>query len=266
MLNALLRPLLERLPENNRLERVWVLAKTDFFKRYYGSLLGLVWALVNPLFQLGIYYTVFVLIFGNKQESYILFLFLGLVVFLFFSETATKGLSVVRSKSYLVENLGIRWLDVFLAATLSVFFGFLFNLGVYVLFSLPFGAEMHMQALLLPLLVVQLVAVSMSCQVMLAAIQVHIRDIEHIWDLVKMGLLWLSGIFFDLGASGTAFSKSMLYWNPLAGIVTNFRRILIYGQPLDAELWWRGLFFAVMFTLGAVTAMSKLRRYALEKL
>ncbi|MFK7934051.1 MAG: hypothetical protein AB8G22_11130, partial [Saprospiraceae bacterium] len=57
--NKVLRPVLEAIPANNRLERIWILAKVDFKKRYYHSSLGLVWALLNPIFQLSVYYTVF---------------------------------------------------------------------------------------------------------------------------------------------------------------------------------------------------------------
>ena len=55
MINKILRPLIKRLPENNRIELIWKLAQVDFKKRYYNDSLGLFWALLNPIFRILIY-------------------------------------------------------------------------------------------------------------------------------------------------------------------------------------------------------------------
>jgi ABC-type polysaccharide/polyol phosphate export permease len=72
-------------PENNRLERIWKLAQVDFKKRYYNDRLGLLWALINPIFKVIVYFLVFSLFFKVQQENYGLYLFSGIsgLVFLF---------------------------------------------------------------------------------------------------------------------------------------------------------------------------------------
>ncbi|HAS36509.1 MAG TPA: ABC transporter permease, partial [Flavobacteriales bacterium] len=68
-----------------RWERVWLLAKMDFLQRYYGSSLGLLWAFLNPLARLLVYYFVFsYLIFKNQDPDFILYLFMGIIVWGFF--------------------------------------------------------------------------------------------------------------------------------------------------------------------------------------
>ena len=90
------------IPENNRIERIWLMAKFDFVTRYYGSVLGLFWALLKPLFQLLIYYLVFTFIFNNSTENFLLFLFVGIILFQFFMEAASGSLKIFKSKRYLL--------------------------------------------------------------------------------------------------------------------------------------------------------------------
>ena len=73
----MLEKIIDWIPENNRLERIWLMAKFDFVTRYYGSFLGLFWALLKPLFQLMVYYVIFTVVFTTKTENFLLFLFVG---------------------------------------------------------------------------------------------------------------------------------------------------------------------------------------------
>ena len=129
--NSMLENILNWLPENNRIERIWLMAKFDFVTRYYGSFLGLFWALLKPLFQLLIYYFVFTVIFNNSTEHFLMFLFVGIILFQFFTEAAGGSLRIFKSKRYLLENIQINRLDIFYAAICATFIGFLFNFTAF---------------------------------------------------------------------------------------------------------------------------------------
>ena len=101
----MLEKFLDWVPDNNRLERIWLMSKFDFVARYYGSFLGLFWALLKPLFELLIYYFVFTVIFNNRTENFASFLFLGIILFQFFTEAAGGSLRIFKSKRYLLENI-----------------------------------------------------------------------------------------------------------------------------------------------------------------
>lgn len=266
MINKLLKPILEALPENNRLERIWVLAKTDFLKRYYGSFLGLVWALINPLSQLVIYYFVFTIVFKNRTENFALFLFLGLLAYMFFAETSTVGLNLLRQKSYILENIQIKWIDIYFAATLSTFFGFLFNLSAYFIISLFMDVQISLYALLVPVLILSLMMFGMAVQMILSVIQIYVRDIVHVWDLCRMALLWLSGIFYPIDPAATWKSAILSYITPLSGIVHNLREVLIYGRPVNTFLMFYDLAYAALLLGIAFLLFNKFKNKALEKI
>ncbi len=267
MINRIFKPLLERLPENNRMERIWVLAKTDFLKRYYGSFLGVLWALINPFFQIAVYYAVFKLIFASKQENFALFLFLGLIMEMFFAETSSKGLSIISSKRYVLENIKINWLDIYYAGTLSTFFAFLFNLAIYFLISSFSSVALHASAFyMLPLLILNVVALGFAFQVLLSTVQIYLRDITHLWDMIKMTILWLSGIFYPIDISPESQTSVLASLFPLAGIVYNARQVLMNGEPVDWPLFMYDWIYTLIILGISLLLFSKLARKALEKI
>ena len=235
--SRILGPLAKRLPESNRLERIWLLAKTDFRKRYNDSWLGLLWALINPLAQLAIYFYVFTVVFKTKTENFALFVFLGLVFWMWFLEATNKGITLIQQKRYLLENIQIDKLDIYYAGILSTFLGFLFNLSVYIVASLFFNVNISIEILLIPLLVLNMAIFIIASQIILSIIHIFIRDITHVWALTSLMLFWLSGILFAVDPAATWKTALLAYLTPLLGVINNARAALIYGEG-----WNWGLF------------------------
>ena len=121
MISKIWKIITESAPENNRFERIWMLGKVDFRKRYYDSKLGLVWALINPLFRLCVFYYVFTVLFERGGDNFVLHLFSGLIFWFFFVETTKKALVIFKQKKYLIENISFNKLDLFYSLILSTF-------------------------------------------------------------------------------------------------------------------------------------------------
>ena len=64
--------------QSNKVERIYLLAKIEFKLRYYENKLGLLWAVLKPLMELGIYYVVFKTIMKQDVPAFASFLFMGL--------------------------------------------------------------------------------------------------------------------------------------------------------------------------------------------
>lgn len=267
MLNTLFKPILETLPENNRLERIWVMAKTDFLKRYYGSFLGVFWALINPAFQIVVYYLVFTMVFSSKQENFALFLFLGLLIDMFFTENSSLGLNIIRGKRHVLENIRIDKLDIYYAATLSTFFAFAFNFVVYLFISFFTGGKFHSLSLLItPLLLANLLVFSFSIQILLSTIQIFMRDIVHFWDMAKLMILWMSGVFYAIDPSPGSQTEILAYLTPLAGIIYNTRELLLYGNDINWNLFAFDWVYTLVLLAISLTIFSRFSAKALEKI
>ena len=261
----MLEKFLDWVPDNNRLERIWLMSKFDFVARYYGSFLGLFWALLKPLFELLIYYFVFTVIFNNRTENFASFLFLGIILFQFFTEAAGGSLRIFKSKRYLLENIQINRLDIFYAAICATFIGFLFNFFAFFVGNLILNDSFSWSILLFPLVIVNLIVLILAAQLILSTISIFLKDIDNIWFLVTTLLFWGSGIFFDL-TKLTGKAALIMYFNPLAGILTNARSVLVYAEPLNINLFLINFSTSIFFLLIGLWLFKNYSAKALEKI
>ena len=263
MLNSLLKPILTRLPENNQLERIWILAKTDFIERYYGTKLGVFWALLNPFFQLVVYYVVFTLLFSVEIPNFALYLFSGLILMMFFSESTTKGLGLLSKHKSILQNIIIRKTDLYYAAIISNLMGFTFNLLTYLVFSIFFNVEYTWYVLYVPIIIINVSIFILAIQLILGIIHVYFRDINHLWDMMLLVLFWGSPVFYS---KEVILNKlpALLYVNPLAGILVNLRETLLYGNPPDFQLLILNFIVAIVLYLLALLIFKKFADKAIE--
>lgn len=255
------------IPENIRLERIWFLAKTDFKQRYYGSFLGLLWASLNPLFQLAIYYTVFTVVFQRGEDHYALFLYLGLIHFLFFAEVVSGAMMIYKKKGYLLENIQINDLDIYFASVLASFFGLLFNLGIFVIFRLILvDGGFDLNVLYYPLVLLTLLILVLAGALLMSMLYVFFRDMKHVWDLVKRAFLWLSGVFYLIEPATSWKTMVIAYATPIPGILINARAALLYNEPPHIQLLAYDFLYAVILLLIGLFVHRRYSKSALEKL
>ena len=263
--NQLFGPVLERLPENNRLERIWVLAKVEFKKRYYHSILGLVWAILNPLFRLVVYYIIFTKVFNSRIENFALYLFSGLILWLFFVEATRKSFQIIRTKKYLLENTTVNKIDLFLASTLSAFIGFLFNVGVFLAFLFFSDVQLTIHAFWLPVIIVGMYFLVLGVSLILSTVYIFFTDLHQIWDMVGFAGRFASPIFIPVEIFYNDFWP-LRFINPVAGPIINLHRTVIYGQSPDVPLFLYSLSYAAILLCIGFFVMNKYSYKALEKL
>lgn len=217
---------------NTALERIWILAKTEFKVRYYHSSRGVAWAFLNPLFQLIIYYTFFTVVFPSNVPYFALYLFLGLLIQMSFIESTYKALSLFPRYRYLLENIKINKIDLFFASLLSTLLGFLFNFIMYVIFSLFFTIHYTLNVLYFPLILFCVCLFILSVKFVLATLKLYFQDLIHVWDILTILLFYATPIFYS---ERIIYEKAKWYYYayPMIGLITNARKVLIEGAPPD---------------------------------
>lgn len=253
------------LPENNRLERIWLIAKFDFVTRYYGSFLGLFWALLKPIFQLLVFFIVFTVVFKSRTEKFLLFLFIGIITFQFFTESVKTSMNIFKSKKYLLENIQVNKLDIFYSGIVATLLGFTFNFMAFLVGNLLLNDIFSWSILLFPLVLINLIVCVLATQLIFATVSIYLKDIDNIWFVLNTFLFWGSGIFFDVT---TLEGKAALlkYFNPMAGILVNARKILVYGEPLDIKLFLINFVSVLVFLVIGLFIFNKYSAKALEKI
>ena len=158
---------------------------TDFKLRYKESFLGYVWTLLKPLALFAVMYVVFVhfLRFGADVPHFAVYLLLGTVLWSFFAETTTTGMSAIVGKGDLMRKLFFPRYVVVVAASISALINLAINLFVVVIFIIINGVELSPRALLIIPIIIELYVLALSVAFFLGALCVKLRDVSYIWEL-----------------------------------------------------------------------------------
>jgi len=246
----------------NYKELIWVLAKTDFKLRYQGSALGYFWALLKPLLMFTILNFVFSSIFNPRNtgiQYYSLQLLVGIILFNFFSEGTSAGMSSLLSKSQLVTKIYVpRW-TIILASTVNAGMIFLMNLFIIILFFAAYGFLPSLAAMVMFVLFSVLTyLLIVSFALFTAPIFVKFRDLALIWDVMISMLFYATPIIYSLQLM-PIYIQRILLLNPMAFIVHFTKESLINNHFADL---WQNLAFIVLVLLAFGLSILSYRKLA----
>ena len=255
-----------------RLREIWLsrelliyLVRTEIKVKYKNSVLGLIWSLVAPAMTLIIYYFVFQVILGNHMPNFVIFLFAGLLLWNLFSFGVLSGTGVVVNNSGIVKKVSFPREILALAAVGSGCVFFFFQTIVMVIFMIVLhaGPDWSYLPVLLLALVTGIVLAG-GIAVLLSAINVYLRDTQHLIEVVLTAWFWACPIVYVYQYNiGDKLGKKGLAWvyflNPMVPLVLSFQRciyahvaVINNGQPYpvlpaNGMLWYVGLDVGVLF-------------------
>lgn len=219
----------------NRLERIWLLAKIEFKLRYYENKLGLLWALIKPVIQLLIYFIAFKVILHNNVPNYAQYLFAGLIMWQFYGEATDGLINILKTKKYLYDYSNMSKTEIYLASIISITLGFIFNFFILLIFIFFSDIGLSWYLLYTPLIVIIFICFATGLAMILSNLFIIAKDINQIWPMFTLFLMWLSPLFLkteDL-ENNIPFVK---LFNPMFGIMKNFREVVMYHSNPDFNL------------------------------
>jgi ABC-2 type transport system permease protein len=215
------------------LRLTWTLAVTDFKLRYFGSVLGYLWSLVQPLMLFGVLYVVFsvLLDFGGSEKYYPVALLAGIVMFNFIAEATSGSVRSIMSREPLVRKIEFPRVAVPLATVLTALFNYMLNLVPVFVFLLIAGGTPRWTWFELPAIVLLLTVWLAGIAMFLSAMFVRYRDIEPIWSVVMQILFYATPIFYTLDTvaqkTGKDWVPNLFMINPFAALLQQFRHAII---------------------------------------
>lgn len=216
---------------------VWNFAQRELKGKYKGSLLGWAWSLINPVATLITYTIVFSTIFravppplGNGREgNYTLFLFTGLVVWTFFSNTVNGSMTSLVSVGPLLRKIYFPPFAPVAGTAVAHGVQTGIEMTILVLVMAVLG-NISWTLLLLPLLCVLLVMFALGIGLVLAVWNVYYRDVSYLVGLVLQILFYATPIIYPPTlVPEEAFGlplRMLLSLNPLAQFVAAFRDVV----------------------------------------
>lgn len=223
---------------------IWKLAKNDFKKRYAGSYLGAIWAMVQPVITVAMYYVVFEVVMpgaSRTQEApFVLFLTAGLVPWFFFSEAWNNGTNALREYDYLVKKVVFKISILPVIKVIAATFIHAFFILVLLIVAAMYGYYPTVYTLQIfyysACLFVFVLALSYST----CAIVVFFKDLSQIINIVLQIGIWATPILWDINSLP---SKWVIFvkLNPLVYIVEGYRSA-VYRRE-----WFFQDFFSTMY-------------------
>ncbi len=201
--------------------------------RYLGSATGLAWALIHPLALLAVYHFVFTTIFragAVATQSFLAFVAVALWPWLAAQEALQRGTVSLANYAGLIRKAAFPHEAIVYAsvgATLVLQFA---GYVVVLLVLVAIGEPIRLQGLLLavPLWLVMAIAVA-GVALMLASLQVFVRDVEHVLMPVLMMLMYLTPVLYPLSLV-PANLRGFVAANPFTWLVDRMRAALLEGQ------------------------------------
>jgi lipopolysaccharide transport system permease protein len=229
---------------------VWRQIKT----RYAQSILGVGWAVIQPVFNM----IVFTVIFGNMAKiasegvPYAIFSYTALVPWTYFANSLTQSGSSLISARNMITKVYFPRLIIPLAPVLAKLLDF--GIAMLLLFGLMvyFGIAPTIWALALPLMVLLMIFTASGVGMWLTAMAIQYRDVKYALSFGVRILMYASPVVY--AASEVPGRFRLLYGlNPMAGVIEGFRAALLGTRGMPWDLLAVGTASAmVIFLTGAL--------------
>lgn len=228
--------------------------------RYAQSVLGVAWAIIQPLFTT----VVFTLVFGGlaKVDSdgmpYVLFSYLALWPWNYFSGTLTESANSLIQNANMITKVYFPRMVLPLSAILSKLLDFLIAFVVVVGMLIYFRQVPGWGILFLPVLIIQLLMCSLGIGMFLSALAVKYRDVKHALTFVVQLLLYAAPVVYSTTAVPEQYQKFYIL-NPMVGVIEGFRAAFL-NRPMPWEWIWPGSILAVFFFIFGMMYFRRMER------
>lgn len=246
-------------------EMIISMVRKDLRSRYKGSVLGFAWTFINPLLQLVVYYFVFKMLMKNDLVNFHLYLFVGLIPWIFFSASLTGGAVSVISQKDLVKKIYFPREIIPISYVTSCFVNMLLSFIVVIGVALATGVIPTPAGLLcLPVIMIVEYMLALGMALIVSSLTVYLRDLEHILGIITMAWQFATPICYE---ESLIPDWLMPYYsmNPMTPVVRAYRSILYEASVPDLGSLSMSVVFGVSFLIvGAAMFRHLQKRFAEE--
>lgn len=253
-----------------RLKRIWQyrelfigLVKKELKVKYKDSVLGFVWSMLNPALYLVVFYIVFQVFLNNPIKNFPIFLLSGLLVWNLFSSAVPAGCGSVVGNSSIIKKVAfpreILPMASVGASLVHFFLQSIVLIGALILF------QWHVSWPEIPMLIPAILTLLLftgALAVFFSAVNVYLRDSQHLLELLLLAWFWVSPIVYQYKLVSDKVAQHgwpswLPFLNPITVIVVTFQRV-IYNPteqmnilPMESN-WWYLTHLAVVALVSVV--------------
>ena len=219
-------------------------AKSELKGEVGSSYLTWLWWILDPVLFMLVYVFLTVVVFRSQGEYLPVVVIIGLTVWNFFNKTVMISVKIVNTFRGIVSKIYIPKYMLILEKLYVNFFKMLISFGIVAGFAAAYRIKPTAHLLYCVPVVLLILLLTLGCGVIVAHFGVYINDLYNVVQVILRFMFYLSGVFYDVGdrLSKTTFfglnvGRLMITVNPVAYVIDELRKIIIYGQSLRFEMY-----------------------------
>lgn len=245
-------------------ELLYFLAWREIMIRYKQAAFGVAWAIMQPLFAM----IIFTLFFGRFAKvpsdgtPYPIFVYCALVPWTYFSTAVGQAANSLVGNYNLITKIYFPRVLLPAAIAVSGLLDFLIGSLIMIVLMAYYGISPSRYLLLGPVLVLAMVALTLSIGMFLAAFNVKYRDVKYAVPFVMQLWLFVTPVIYPTSIVPAKY-QTILSLNPLWGLVDGFRAAVFPGHTVNYTTMGTSLAITVIvFVLSAVYFHNTERTFA----
>lgn len=232
------------------------LFKRDLKKKYYKSVLGVLWTLLNPLLMMTVMTIVFSTLFRRSIDHYPAYYMCAYVVMVFNSVTTTQSLNCIVNNSGLVRKLRVPNYMFCLATVALNMLTMLLSLIPLLLVALATGVQLTPYVMLLPVPLVLTAGFTAGLSLTLSVVGVFFRDMAYLYSIVTTIWTYVTPMFYPISMIPVQY-RFLWELNPMYHYVSLMRSLVLYGQMPSEKTLLIATAYAVLLLLTGVMVFRK---------
>lgn len=249
----------------NYREMMFNLVKKDLRTRYKGSFLGFLWTFINPLLQLVVYTIVFSSIMKINVDKFYIYLFVGLIPWIFFTSSIQVSVSSIIGNKDLIKKIYFPRIVIPLSIVSSGFMNMIFSMVIVFGALIISGIGIGYSIIYLPLIMILEYMFILGMAFIFSALDVYFRDLEHILGIVLMAWFYLTPIVYTVDMIPQEYLW-LFNINPMTSVIEAYRDVLYYQVAPEFSNLGIIFFWSVTLIIIGYAVFQKLQKNFVEEL
>ena len=240
----------------------WFLVKRDIKTRYAQSIMGVGWAIIQPVFSM----IIFTVVFGNIAKinsegiPYAIFSYTALVPWTYFSSSLTDSSRSLISSKNLITKVYFPRLVIPVAPVLAKLIDFGISFLILIGMMVWFGITPSIWAAFIPIFVLIMMLAAGGVGMWLTALSIQYRDIQYGSSFFIQLLMYISPVIYP--ASNVPDKFQLVYaLNPMVGVIEGFRAVLLGTHGMPWFYIWIGSASAIVLFISGALYFRHMERY-----
>jgi len=244
---------------------IFFLVWRDIKVQYAQSILGVGWAILQPVFTM----IVFTIVFGKLAKvssdgiPYAIFSYTALVPWTYFSTSLTDATNSLVAASNMLTKIYFPRVLIALTPVLSKLVDFAIAFIILVGMMFWFGITPTLKVFTLPLLVLLLMLTALGLGMWLTALAVQFRDVKYGMNFMVRILMYAAPVVYPVSLIPEKY-RLIYGLNPMAGVIEGFRAALLGARPMPWGLIAIGTATAFLIAISGAMYFSRMERVSAD--